>query len=259
MKFFYSTYKLLLIFISFSVYLLVSAVFFIFLVPFPFKRRRVALNLNVLLAKFIVTALNFDIKQTGPLPKEGSIVIGNHMSYLDTLIYLSRFKCLFVTSVDMGRRPFLGQITWLSGCLFVERRNPRHLHKELKTIKKYFDNGFMVCFFPEGTSSDGRQVLPFKKSLFQLGLETLAPIQPIVLTYKSIDGVKFGDSNRDKVCWYGDLSFYKHFMTLMTLKEVKIELQALSPILSSDFKNRKELSDISHKAISEQYQHNLGI
>lgn len=157
----------------------------------------------------------------------------------------------------MGRRPFLGQLTWLGGCLYVERRNPRNLHKELKTIKQYFEKGFMVCFFPEGTSSDGKTVLPFKKSLFQLALETSAPIQPIVLNYKTVDGEKFGDANRDFVCWYGDLPFVKHFINLVQLKKVTAQLQVLSPVSSAKFQDRKSLSDQSHRIILEQYHKNL--
>lgn len=249
--------KLTLSFLVILSFIVVSSIMFPFLLPFPFARRRVATKLNVLSCRSILKILNFKIEHLGPPPQEGSIIVGNHMSYLDILIYLSRFDCLFVTSVDMGRRPFLGQLTWLGGCLYVERRNPRHLHKELKTIKKYFDKGFMVCFFPEGTSSDGRTVLPFKKSLFQLALETSAPIQPIVLNYKSINGEGFGDQTRDHVCWYGDITFASHFLNLIQLKEVKAQLQVLSPVKSSDFKDRKGLSDQSHRIILDQYHKNL--
>jgi len=239
------------------VFIIVSIILFPFLLAFPFTRRRVATELNVLSARLILKALSFQIEHVGPAPKKGSIIVGNHMSYLDILIYLSRFKCLFITSVDMGRRPFLGQLTWLGGCLYVERRNPRNLHRELKTIKKYFDKGFMVCFFPEGTSSDGRSVLPFKKSLFQLGLETSAPIQPIVLNYKTVNGKPFDDSTRDYVCWYGDLAFPTHFLKLVQLKKVTAQLQVLSPVESKDFQDRKKLSNQSHRIILEQYHKNL--
>jgi len=257
MGFIRAFFKLISISLTLLIFIIISAILFPFLVAFPFTRRKIATELNVITCKLILKAFGFKINHEGPKPQPGSIVIGNHMSYLDILIYQSRFKCLFITSVDMGRRPFLGQLTWLGGCLFVERRNPRNLHNELKTIKKYFDKDFMVCFFPEGTSSDGKSVLPFKKSLFQLGLETGAPIQPIVLNYLTVNNEKFSDKNRDDVCWYGDIKFFDHFFNLIQLKEVTAQLQVLSPIESTNYDSRKALGDDSRNLILEQYHSNL--
>ena len=249
--------KLFLVFSIILPFIVISFILSPFLLPFCFTRRHIATKLSVFSCRLILKILNFHFEHIGPPPKEGSIIVGNHMSYLDILIYLSIFKCLFVTSVDMRRRPFLGQLVWFGGCLYVERRNPRNLHKELKTIKKYFDKGFLVCFFPEGTSSDGKTVLPFKKSLFQLALETSAPIQPIVLNYKTINGENFGDANRDSVCWYGSHTFLAHFINLIQLKKVTAQLQVLSPINSTNFENRKNLAEQSHHIILEKYHKNL--
>lgn len=237
-------------------YLIIGSLIFITLFPFKFLRRRLATEINVLCSRVVLSLLHFKIQHIGPSPHDGSLIIGNHMSYLDILIYLSRFKTLFVTSVDMKWRFLLGQITVLGGCLYVERRNPRKLPKELKTLKKFFDNGFTVCVFPEGTSSDGLSVLPFKKSLFQIALETKAPIQPIVLNYTKINGEPFSEKNNDSVCWYGEMNFFKHFLQLLKLKSIEAELKVLPLIESTQFKDRKALADHTHRIILKHYLDN---
>jgi len=178
------------------------------------------------------------------------------MSYLDILIYLSFFEALFVTSVDMRERLFLGQVTRASGCLFVERRNPRGLPKEMCAIKEFFEKGFSVCVFPEGTSSDGSTVLPFKNSMFQIPIETGCPVQPIMLKYSKIDGKDFGADTRDYVCWYGELGFFAHLIGLFTLQEVTASLTTLSIIDSTQFSNRKDLSNYAHNLLIEKYHSN---
>ncbi|MGH1469448.1 MAG: lysophospholipid acyltransferase family protein [Bdellovibrionales bacterium] len=199
--------------------------------------------------------MGFRLSLNGTPPSNnGTLVIGNHMSYLDILIYLSFFECLFVTSIETKEKLFLGQITSLAGCLFVERRNPRNLPNELKTIKKYFDNNLSVCIFPEGTSSNGERILPFKKSLFQLPLETKCPIQPIVLNYTSIDGKDFSSKTCDLVCWHGDHQpFFKHLLTLLTLKKIEASIEILPQIDSSQFENRKEIADYCYKILADNY------
>jgi len=154
----------------------------------------------------------------------------------------------------MKWRFFLGQLTVLGGCLFVERRNPRNLPNELKNLKDFFDNGFTVCVFPEGTSSDGLSVLPFKKSLFQIALETKAPVQPIALKYTKINGKPFSKKNNDLVCWYGEMNFFTHFIKLLTLRSIEAELNVLPLIDSKSFTDRKALADHTHRIVLKHYK-----
>lgn len=248
-------YKLIAAFFFISTFFVLAIVINIFLFPSDFFKRKILTKLSATISKILLKFLGFHLKLKGTPPSNnGTLVIGNHMSYLDILIYLSFFECLFVTSVETKEKPFLGQITSLAGCLFVERRNPRNLPNELKTIKKYFDNNLSVCIFPEGTSSNGSSILPFKKSLFQLPLETKCPIQPIVLNYTSIDGKDFNEKTCDLVCWHGDHQpFFKHLFTLFTLKKVEASLEILPQIDSSQFESRKEIADYCYQVLTDSY------
>lgn len=245
--------KLLLTLFVIPVFFIHAALVNLFFINDDMKRRRALTKVSAFYSKLYLRFIGFKISLNGELPKSGFLIIGNHMSYLDILIYLSFFETLFVTSVEMKERFFIGHITRIAGCLFVERRNPRKLHEEMTTIKKYFNAGFNVCIFPEGTSSNGESVLPFKKSLFQIPIDTHVPIQPIILKYRKIDGKDFGPENCDKVCWYGGLGFFKHLFTLFTLRRVEADLTVISQIESKKFSDRKELSDFAFALVSEKY------
>jgi len=240
-------------------FFIVSAIIQIALPFSKFKKRKVITKVSAFHSKAMLKVLGFHLTLKGSLPKDGVMIIGNHMSYLDILIYLSFFEALFVTSVDMRERLFLGQVTQMGGCIFVERRNPRGLPKEMRSIKEFFNKGFSVCIFPEGTSSDGATVLPFKNSMFQIPLETGCPVQPIVLKYSKINNQPFGPNNCDYVCWYGDLGFFPHLMGLFTLKRIEASLTVLPPIDSNDFDNRKALSTHAHRVLKENYHNDQDI
>lgn len=249
-----ASYKLIFSFFAILFFFIIAIVINIILFPSDFYKRKILTKLSAAVSKFMLKILGFHLDLQGPPPSNnGTLVIGNHMSYLDILIYLSFFECLFVTSVETKEKPFLGHITRLAGCLFVERRNPRNLPNELKTIKKYFDNDISVCIFPEGTSSNGLTILPFKKSLFQLPLETKCPIQPIILKYDRINGENFSDKNCDLVCWYGEMGFFKHLYTLCTLRKIEASIKVLPQIDSNQFDNRKEIAAYCYKVLTENH------
>ncbi len=254
MRFFRVFYKSIAAFSIISAFFLCAILINVTFFLSDFKKRTLLTKLSALCAKLMLKSFGFRLTIDGSPPKNnGSLIVGNHMSYLDILIYLSFFECLFVTSVETKEKLFLGQITRMAGCLFVERRNPRNLPNELKTIKKYFDHGLSVCIFPEGTSSNGKQLLPFKRSLFQLPLETKCPIQPIILNYTSIDGQDFSPETCDLVCWYGEMPFFKHLFTLFSLKKIEARLKVLPQIDSSQFKDRKEISNHCQQILSDNY------
>lgn len=224
----------------------------------PFFRRVLISHITSLCSKAILWTLNIKTEVEGELPPPGALVVGNHMSYIDILIFISHFKTLFVTSVDMKHRLFLGQITMLGGCLYVERRNPQNLKNELKNLKRFFEKGLTVCIFPEGTSSDGKEVLPFKKSLFQIALETGCPVKPVVLNYMTVEGKAFSRENHDKLCWYnGGKAFGPHILGLFSMKSAKAKLTLLKTVDSNGFNDRKELCDKTFSMISKVYVSNL--
>lgn len=157
-------------------------------------------------------------------PQANALIVCNHLSYLDMMVLASVRPSVFITSVDMGQVFFLGTMAEIGGSLFIERRNRSRINYDVDQIVSKLQEGFDVTLFPEGTSTNGEGVLPFKKGL--LGSAALAgrPILPVTLRYFKIDQKRLSSANRDIVCWYGEMPFLSHFLKLMSVRSVYVDL-----------------------------------
>ncbi len=200
---------------------------------------------------------NFDIQvfgyQTDLMREKRFLLVGNHLSYLDIFVLSSIQPCVFVTSVDMHETPFLGQMAELGGSLFVERRNRSHIGRDIGVMADTLRDGHHVVVYPEGTSGNGGEVMRFKRTLLTSAIDASADLMPVVVKYTEIDGKPFSVENRDRVCWYGDMTFTPHFLGLLSLKKVKVELHFAQPITVTATSDRRVLAEECHKVISEIY------
>jgi lyso-ornithine lipid O-acyltransferase len=204
----------------------------------------------------VLAALNVKIESRLHSPdlfQRSYFMVCNHMSYLDILILSTVQPAVFVTSVEMEKTFFLGDVAKLGGSFFVDRVNRRKMKQEVAELKDLIGQGFNVFLFPEGTSTNGLEILPFKKSLFRVPMETGQPILPICLRYKSIDGEPFSLQNCDRVCWHGDMTFAPHFLQLMKLKSLEVEVDYLEPLDSSHYSSHGELAQAAEQVIRNKY------
>lgn len=220
------------------------------------KRKR-GMRLTQKYSKDILKQMSFEVIVKGkiPDPKKNYFFVCNHMSYIDILVLSSIRSSMFVTSVEMQHTPLLGQLSKLGGSYFVERRNKIKLQKEIEDLSELLKNGLDVFVFPEGTSTNGQNLLPFKRALFQSAILANKEVLPICLLYETIDAVKFSPNNADKVCWYGDMDFLPHLMGLMDLKKVIVSVEYLEPI-TCDNKTKEELSQSTENIIRSTYLEN---
>lgn len=189
------------------------------------------------------------VKKYG-ITNEMKFVVSNHLSYLDILVLCSQFPSTFVTSVEIREIPVLGLITKLGGCLYVERRNKTNLSNEIKELTMALQKNIPVAVFPEATSTNAESVLRFKRPLFQASLDSQVPVSPICINYLKIDGKLFDVSNRDSVCWYGDMGFLPHLWELMGKRSVLVELRLLNEIPAAE---PVLLAEESHRRIQQSF------
>jgi len=209
------------------------------------KRHRQTRNTNRHCTGFL-KAFNITLKVNHPerllaLRDTAYLLVSNHLSYIDIILLASIEKLVFITSVEMGRDPFLGRATRLGGSLYTDRKKPVSLKKEIQNFSDAIGQGFKVVLFPEGTSTDGSTVQDFKRSLFQIALNVNCPVLPVCIKYKTIDGKAINEKNRDSVCWYGDMTFAPHFWALLGRK-IEVEITILESIDQPTNKSRAELS-----------------
>lgn len=187
-------------------------------------------------------------------PGQNYLIVANHMSYLDVIFLASWRPAAFITSMEMKRTPFLGQITDMGGCLYVERRSKENIHNEIGEIEEALKRGFDVVVFPEATSTDGSALRSFKRPLFAAALRAGVPILPVVIQYEYLDGQPVTRANRDALCWYGDMDFASHFFNLMRHRRIDVRLTVLPEIPVKPESTRDTLMDQAFNEINGRYR-----
>lgn len=222
-----------------------------------FFDRRDRKKLSRSLSRYCKLALRIlDIEVTSNIDETdmaGKLVLSNHLSYLDVICLSSLYPSIYVTSVEIKETPLLGLICDLCGCLFTERRrslrSPDLLEKELAGIQEVLDEGISLTLFPEGTSTNGETILPFKTTLLEGAVRSHVSVIPVLIRVEEVNGEKRSVKNADIVCWYGSMSFTPHFLKLCQSKGIKIRLTAMSQLETKNFSDRKELAAVAARSL----------
>lgn len=238
-----------------TVFMLVSLPAFPFLFVFKSVTRKKLILLVSISAKLMLKVLN--IKVTYKLPESmhkdaNFLIVANHLSYLDVIILATKFPSCFVTSTEVKESPFLGQLTQLAGCLFVDRKNKKNLFQEIVELREALNDGMNVIVFPEATSTNGEVILRFRRPLFEASIATQKPILPVTINYQEISGKSIDRNNRDIVCWYGDMTFLNHFLKVLHQKEILVEIVVSEPF-APEFLTSIELAIKSHQQVNSNY------
>ncbi len=175
-----------------------------------------------------------------PMDHHGAVV-ANHGSWLDIFALNACQRIYFVSKAEVSRWPFIGWLARATGTVFIER-DPRRAKTQQAEFEARLRAGHRLLFFPEGTSTDGLRVLPFKSTLFQAfythGLEHVMQIQPVTVIYRAPPGADprfYG--------WWGEMAFGPHFlMTLAAARQGSVEVIFHPPLSVDDFPSRKELA-----------------
>lgn len=208
----------------------------------------------------IVAALGVRVKIKGheniPDPKvENFLIVSNHLSYIDPLVSFGLFPSVFVTSVEIQNTPLLGTLCDAAGCVFIERRTIWNLPSEVKQLADALRHGRNVVFYPEGTTSDGSGVLPFRTSLFQAAIDAKRRILPITINVDRVDGDPATARHKDVFCWYGDMGFAPHFMEFLKLRSVDLTVTFHPPVQPDDAVNsRKRSAKIIRTEIKNEFR-----
>ena len=177
-------------------------------------------------------------------------VVANHSSWLDIFALNARKRVYFVSKAEVANWPGIGWLARATGTVFIAR-----LAREARAQKELFEArlgaGHKLLFFPEGTSSDGARVLPFKSSLFAAFFsEHLRPmmwVQPVTLVYRvppGRDGRFYG--------WWGDTNFGAHLMqVLATPRQGSVTVIYHAPVRVADFEDRKALARYCEETVRD--------
>lgn len=169
------------------------------------------------------------------------MIVANHSSYLDVFVIGSQLPVSFTPKREIRGWPVIGFLCVLADCVFVERR-PGHMEEARAEMAARIAQGRVLCLFPEGTTTDGKNLKPFKSGFFSLAEQHALPIQPASLTYTHIGDMLMADRAREMVVWINDATFFGHFLHLLGLPGVTAELRWHAPLQRADFADRKALA-----------------
>jgi len=154
--------------------------------------------------------------------KENTLFISNHISYLDIIILNSVYPFAFVAKSEIAKWPIIGSLTRSVDTIFLDRNNPFAIKKLSKKIDDKINKGDSVLIFPEGTTSNGEEILEFKKAIFIAILRAKAHknlLGCISLKYE-IDE-KYGNVKND-IAWWGDMVLFPHLIKLFGIPKWKV-------------------------------------
>ena len=224
----------------------------------PAKKKLLTTYVVHLFGKIATFTLGVKVNVRGRkdlLKKRGQFFISNHLSYIDGIVATGLAPLAFVAKTDVRKWPFFGFFSFLSDTIFVNRTNSANIHKEIKKMVSFLNDKVNIILFPEGTSTNGEKLLPFKSSFFAAPLEAKSPVVPIVVTYKSINSQAINEKNRDLVYWYGSMPFLPHLLRAFSLDSIVLDIKVCDPIQGSLTSNgstvsgRKDLCEASWKSI----------
>jgi len=198
----------------------------------------------------IMAALGIRIKVTGRLPQRG-LLVSNHLSYLDILIYGTIVPCFFVAKAEIGRWPFFGWMSRAGGTLYVDRSSRASAESVTDQIAARLNLPVMVLFFPEGTSTDGSQLLRFRSRLFTPAVDAGAPVTAAAIRYVPENGTPERD-----LCWFGDAAFLPHLLKALGVSGFTAEVHFGEPHVYAD---RRAAADATQAEVQAMRSRSLPI
>ncbi len=199
-------------------------------------------------SRAFLRVLNVRVAWRGPVPEAPFLIAANHLSYLDILVFASRISTTFVAKAEIAGWPVLGPLVSSFGTLYVERQKKSDLPALLSRVEAARLAGRGVIFFPEGTSSPGAGVLPFRSPLLALPASSGHPVHAAAISYRTAPGEPPAHLS---VCWWGDMALGPHLLPLIGLSKIEATVAvAQEPLVDAD---RKSLAVALREAVLAEF------
>jgi 1-acyl-sn-glycerol-3-phosphate acyltransferase len=182
-----------------------------------------------------------------------TLFVCNHVSYLDIVVLGSQVPGSFVAKAEVATWPFVKTLAKAQRTIFIERTSAKTSASRDEMMKR-LNTGDNLMLFPEGTSSDGTRVLPFRTALF--GVAQLRRdgkpivVQPVAISYTRLDGIPLGRYWRPLFAWFGDLDLVPHLWQMICLGETEAVVTFFPPVDIDQLGDRKKLAEFCFRQVS---------
>ena len=171
------------------------------------------------------------------------LIVANHISWLDIFVLNTLQPARFIAKSELRRWPIVGRLSVGVGTLFIERERRHDTHNVNRRAADVLSRGDVIAIFPEGTTTDGREVLPFHSSLLQPIVDAEGHVQPVAIRYRKASG-----EHNDAPAYVGETSFFESFWRVTAERVLIVELHVIAP-LPARAHRRRELARAAESAI----------
>jgi 1-acyl-sn-glycerol-3-phosphate acyltransferase len=172
----------------------------------------------ILFHRLVLRLFDIRVQEQGEPPgSEATLVLANHVSWIDIPVIGSLRPLSFIAKSEVGTWPGVGVLALLQRTVFIDRKSRRATAEVTRTVAHRLVRGEVIVLFAEGTSSDGNRILPFRSSLVGAAQAALTDsttgrvlLQPLAITYTRRGGLPVTRRERPEICWYGDMELAPH-------------------------------------------------
>ncbi|MGQ2966830.1 lysophospholipid acyltransferase family protein [Methylophilus sp.] len=214
----------------------------------PVASRRVRLGLIQWWCQTLLRCFNIAITVSGSPPgrdTHGVLFVANHISWVDIHAINSVLPVRFVAKLEVSNWPVFGYLVRKSGTIFINRTRQRDAARVVKLASNALKLRDNLCVFPEGTTTEGQQVLPFKSSLIQAAIDANTMVIPVAIRYALPDG-----SLNLAAAYAGDTTMAESMLAFIHMHRPSVHLHFCQPILARDM-SRQALAGLAHAEITQ--------
>jgi 1-acyl-sn-glycerol-3-phosphate acyltransferase len=182
-------------------------------------------------------ALGVRVTVRGALPKDAQYLVANHLGYLDILVLGAQANAAFVSRADVEHWPAIGWLAKQFDTVFLERSKKRDLPTVNAGLKERLERGEIIVMFPEGTSSSGEGLLPFRSPLLGPPAEHGSAVAAACIRYATGKG---DPAPMHCVAWWGDMEFAPHASAMLSVTRIDATID-FAPTARRD-SDRKQLA-----------------
>lgn len=205
----------------------------------PGARRRAQARALQRTCVSLVTGFGLDVRTIGPRPEGRVLLVSNHLSYIDPIVLATTVPCTAIAKASVERWPFLGARLSELGTIFVDREDGMSRARALRQARRALLDGVSVLNFPEGTTTNGDRLHPFRRGLFGVAQELDVPIVPVRIQLSDPD-----------LCWVGDDNFLPHFLKFVRRTDARITVRFGNPLRLRVDDDAQEVADRAFGVVS---------
>jgi 1-acyl-sn-glycerol-3-phosphate acyltransferase len=184
-----------------------------------------------------------------PVRDRPCLIASNHVSWIDITVLSAVTPLSFIAKKEVNSWPGFGTLARLQRTVFIDRERRQSTGAARDEIGERLKAGETLVLFAEGTSSDGRRVLPFKSAYFAAAENPDVVVQPVTLAYRGHWGVPMLRRHRPLYAWYGDMDMAPHLWQALALGPIEVDVICHQPLTLAQAGNRKALARQAEEAV----------